>query len=363
MKKKAHSFPLELTLIIVTLMLAAIGLFFVLESSMIESINKYAEPYFFVRQQTIRLGIGLIMMLVAYLIPIKFWQKTAWVWYVLSVVLLFMVLIPGLGLKLNGARRWLSIANLSFQPIEFVKFALTLFFASWMNKHQRLGPFLFLTAIPSILVLLQPDLGSLLTVLAITFGLYFLAGGSWKNLLLILTVGVMFVILSVIFSPYRLQRLQTYLNPDTDPLGAGFHIRQITIALGNGGWFGQGLGNSQQKYLYIPEASSDSIFAIVAEEIGFIGSIFIFTLYLSYFYLAYKIIQKVKVGSFAYLVGFGIALWISCQSILNLAAIVALIPLTGLPLPFFSYGGTSLIMTLLATGVLVRIGKEADKVI
>jgi cell division protein FtsW len=191
----------------------------------------------------------------------------------------------------------------------------------------------------------------------VAVGIYFLAGAKMDFLIKLLIGGAIVLSLAVIVSPYRLKRVTTFLNPEADPLGASFHIHQITLALGNGGWFGRGLGQSRQKFSYIPEASTDSIFAIVAEEVGFIGSFFLLSLFAGYLWLSYRIWRQLEKGSFAYLLAGGIMIWIGIQICLNLAAIVALVPLTGIPLPFFSYGGTALVMVLFGTGILLGIGR------
>lgn len=343
------------TLLILTATLCGLGLFFVFEASTAESFSAYGHPYYFVKRQAMWLGIGLIGLLLSSKLPIKLWQKTSPVLYFSSLILLTLVFIPGLGLELNGAMRWIDLGPITFQPIEFAKLALISFFSSWMSQHQRLAPFIFLTAIPSLLLLLQPDMGSLLILVSICFSLFYLAGGSVKKLLPFGVGALVLLALAVVSSPYRLKRMRTYLNPNSDPLGDSFHIKQITIALGNGGWLGQGLGNSKQKHAYIPEASSDSVFAIVAEEIGFIGSSVILVLFGVYFYTAFKIAKLQKDGSFEQLIAWGILIWLGAQTLLNLAAIVALVPLTGLPLPFFSYGGTSLVMTMVGTGILLNL--------
>lgn len=352
-KKKVKGY--RTPLFILTAILCVIGLFFVFEASTAESFSTYAHPYHFVQRQAIWLGIGLVGLIIASKLPIHFWQKLAPILYVVSLILLALVFIPGLGLELNGAKRWIDLGPVTFQPIELAKLALIIFFSSWIGQHQRLGPFLFLTLLPSVLLLLQPDMGSLLILLTISFSLFYLAGGSLKKLLPFGAGVIVLLLVAVVSSPYRLKRIKTYLNPDSDPLGNSFHIKQITIALGNGGWLGQGLGNSKQKYAYIPEASSDSVFAIVAEEVGFTGSTIILGLIATYFYLVFKIAESQKSNSFEKFVAWGILIWLSGQTLLNLAAVVALVPLTGLPLPFFSYGGTSLVMALVSTGILLKL--------
>jgi len=344
-------------LLLLTLVLSIIGLFFVFEASVGEALQLLGDPYHFVRQQILHFLLGFVALGMGYLIPVAWWQKISPFAYAGGVILLLLVITPGLRTEINGAYRWLYLGGFGLQPIEAVKFAVCIFFASWMSRHQRLLPFLFLTGIPMGLVMLQPDLGSTIILLSIAFTLYFVAGGEWKAFSLISGAGIILLALLIVISPYRRERIQTFLNPESDPLGASFHIRQITLALGNGGMLGQGIGKSQQKFSYIPEASTDSIFAIVAEEVGFIGSVVIIGLFGLFIWTGYEIVTKTTQGMYAQLVGMGIVTWITAQISLNLAAVVALVPLTGVPLPFFSYGGSSLVMILFATGVLLSVSK------
>jgi cell division protein FtsW len=344
-----------------TIILSLLGLFFVFDASTVESYRAFGHQYHFLKQQSIWLVVGSIALVFGLNWPLNFWEKTAFSWYVFGIFLLILVFIPGLSLELNGAKRWIDLGFATLQPIEFFKFGLVLFFASWMHKHQKIGSFVFFTGLPALLLLFQPDLGSLLILLSIAFGMYFLAEGNLLTLTGIGLLGVALISLAIVFSPYRQKRLATFLNPESDPLGASFHIRQITLALGNGGLFGQGLGNSRQKYSYIPEASSDSIFAIVAEEIGFLGSLVLIGLFVAYVVYGYKIIKDIDKKSFMYLMGFGFLIWVCSQIILNLAAVVALVPLTGLPLPFFSSGGSSLVMVMFISGVMLNISKFSSK--
>lgn len=349
--------PYPKALFLVALLLSGLGLFFVFEASVAESFNTFGHQYHFLQRQAIGFVVGLIALGVGFFMKPSFWRRISPIGYLIGLFFLIGVFIPGISLELNGAHRWLSFGGLRLQPVELFKFMLLAFFASWMSRTQKVATFLFFTGIPALLIISQPDLGSVLVLVWIAFGLYFLAGGELKMISMLGIIGGVLVAVAILTSPYRLERLKTYLNPDLDPLGSGFHTRQITIALGNGGWFGVGLGNSRQKHAYIPEASSDSIFAIVAEEVGYVGSMFILSLYLLYFHFARKIIGVLKKGSFEFLLAWGILLWISGQTLLNLAAVVVLVPLTGLPLPFFSYGSSSLVMVLFSTGILMKLGK------
>ncbi|MFZ1721194.1 MAG: putative peptidoglycan glycosyltransferase FtsW [Microgenomates group bacterium] len=339
---------------ILVVLLCLIGLVFVFEASVAESLLTFGDQYYLVRQHLIGLGVGAIAFLIGRYLNPTIWIKLSPIIFIIGVSLLMLVLIPGLGLRLNGAQRWLSLGPITLQPVEFFKFALVAFFASWLSNHQRTIPFIFLVAIPSVLLMLQPDLGSLLLVLGIAGSMFFIAGGSIKHLLIIGAVAIPAVVLLIATSPYRLERITTFLNPESDPLGASFHIRQITLALGRGGLVGQGLGNSRQRFSYIPEASTDSIFAIVGEEFGFIGSLLIICLYLAFFTSVYKMMVHANQPQAIQLLGFGILSWLGVQVILNLGAVVGLVPLTGVPLPYFSYGRSAQIMLLLGTGIAIR---------
>ncbi|HEX9817522.1 MAG TPA: FtsW/RodA/SpoVE family cell cycle protein [Patescibacteria group bacterium] len=345
-------------LLTLTIMLAFFGLFFIFEASSSESFRLVGHQYHFLKQQAISLSLGLGALVGALILPSTWWEKTAHWWLWLGFLLLVLVLVPSFGVELNGARRWFAIQDRVFQPVEFFKLSLILFYARWLTTTPKVTTFLLLTVVFSSLLLLQPDLGSLLILLAISLGLFFLAGGRLLALAVISLAGGLLLFLLIISSTYRSQRLLTYLNPDLDPLGSGFHVRQITLALGSGGWFGVGIGNSQQKHAYIPEVSSDSIFAIIAEEVGFVGSMVIIGLLVIYLLTLYRIAISLPTGSFAQLFVFGVHLWLTSQILLNLAAVVALVPLTGLPLPFFSSGGSSLITILFVVGLSARLFRE-----
>lgn len=343
------------------LVLSLLGLLFVFEASTAEALKMVGNPFYFLQQQAIRVGLGVVALVMIQFIPIAWWQKIAPLAYGGSLLLLVAVFIPGIGLELNGASRWLSLGGFVFQPVEIAKFGVVLFFAHWLSQHQRLMPLLFLSGLPALLLMLQPDLGSTLVLLGIAFGMYFVAGGKMGKLFLA-GLGLAIVLVPLIlFSPYRRERVTTFFDPNSDPLGSSFHVRQLILALGNGGWMGQGIGNSKQKYFYIPEASSDSIFAIVAEETGFLGATGVMLLFTGYVLTASQLIQKHKAGSYAQLVGAGMLIWIALQWLLNIAAVVALVPLTGIPLPFFSYGGTAQFMILAASGMIWQLRKVSQK--
>jgi len=360
MQKKGLPLPKWVLLLILIIILSLLGTLFVFEASTAESYAIFGTQYHFLYQHVLGLGLGIVAVLIGFFLPSKLWIKFGPVMYIIGLLLVLLTLIPGIGLDLNGARRWISIGGLRFQSVEFLKFGVIAYYASWMQQHQKLGPFLFLTAIPTVLIMLQPDLGSMLLVVAIAFSMFFLAGGNTKHFTILGAIGIPLVLAAIVLSPYRMRRLTTFLNPESDPLGASFHIRQITLALGRGGLWGQGIGNSNQKYSYIPEASTDSIFAIIAEEVGFLGALGIILLLSFFLYAAYTSVRATDVSPADKLSGLGLVFWVGLQMLLNLSAVVALIPLTGMPLPFFSYGRSSQVMLLFSSGILLRLGRKAS---
>jgi cell division protein FtsW len=353
-KTRPHRWQLTSShaLLVLSTLLSLLGLVFIFDASLAESFTMTGDPYALVIQQARWLAVGFLSMIVVSRVPGKWWQKIAPLVYFVGLGLLILVAIPGVGTVYNGARRWLSVGGQSFQPVELFKFSMVIFFSDWLTRHQRIKPFLLLTAIPVGLLLAQPDLGSALIVLGIAFGMYFVAGADLKVFGGVALVGIIAISLLIATSEYRLRRVTTYLNPEEDRLGAGFHIHQITLALGNGGWLGQGIGQSRQKFSYIPEPSTDSIFSIIAEEVGFLGGTAMVALFAAFCWFGSRVIATNPPGSYQSLLGTGMLMWIMSQTLLNLAAVVALVPLTGLPLPFISYGGTALVMLLTATGVL-----------
>lgn len=349
------------SLFIITLLLCSLGLLFVFDASVAEAYATFQNQYYFLQQHAIWLGVGLFTMTIGYLTPIALWKKCSILLFAGGLMLLVGVFIPGIGRNLNGANRWIYLGDFGFQPVEPMKFALIAFFSSWLIKHQRFLPFILTTGITALLVILQPDLGSLLVLSSIAVGLYFIAGGKMRYVFGIGIIGLSFLTVAVITSAYRMERVRTFFNPELDPLGTGFHVRQITLALGRGGMLGQGIGNSRQKFSYIPEASTDSIFAIIAEEVGFVGSTVLIALFGWFFSIILRIIAHTKPHTFEHLLAWGIFFWLAIQTLLNLAAVVVLVPLTGIPLPFFSYGGTSLVMLLFTIGILLRISKQYNE--
>lgn len=276
-----------------------------------------------------------------------------------SIVLLVAVLIPGIGQTVGGARRWIDLGFFSIQPSEIVKLAVILYLSSWFihKEKQRFLSFFGLLAVIISLIMLQPDMGTAIIVFSIFIIMYFLSGYKLQYLLLLIPASAVGFFILVTSSTYRMKRFLAYLNPDLDPLGITYHVKQILISLSSGGLFGRGLSASRQKYQFLPEAHTDSIFAIIGEEIGFIGAAFIISIYMLLLYKAYTVAKHAP-DLFGKFLGGAIFSVLGLQIVINLGAIVGLIPLTGVPLPFISYGGSSLLVFFSLMGILANIGKR-----
>ena len=336
-----------------------LGLVFVFEASSVSAARTFGDQYHFLKDQTIWLGLGFISLSF-----FSFFDYHRLYYFALPIIgaiiiLLLLVFLPGLGVKALGAHRWLNFGPIVLQPAEFTKLGLTIYLAAWFSVKERgrFWAFLILIGIIVGLVVLEPDLGTAIIISLTAICLYFVSGAPlWHFAILapLFTAGGFFL---AIFSPYRFRRLTSFINPDLDPLGASYHIRQVLLALGSGGLFGVGLGKSLEKFDYLPEATTDSIFAIIGEEIGFFGASMIILLFLFILWRGIKI-AKFAPDRFGFLLAYGICSWIGLQAMVNLGAMVALIPLTGVPLPFISYGGSNLIATLTGVGILLNISKQ-----
>lgn len=275
----------------------------------------------------------------------------------MSLFSLGLVLIPGLGTKVLGAQRWLSLGIFRFQPAELAKLAFVLYLAAFMSQKKSLWPFLILLTVLIGLTIAEPDLGTAVIIAATGLVVYFASGAPLIWIGLIGIIGLIGGLGLIFSSTYRKERILTFINPARDPLGASYHIHQILLALGSGGLLGLGLGQSRQKYEYLPAAATDSIFAIIAEELGFVGAVGVVIIFLLLIWRGFKIAKEAP-DKFGSLLATGIISWIGFQTLINLSAIVALVPLTGVPLPFISYGGSSLVLIMTASGILVNISKQ-----
>jgi cell division protein FtsW len=339
---------------------ALFGLLMIYDASVPESLLTFGHPWYYALRHAVWVVLGIGIFTIASFVPRSILKQLAPLIFFGAVVLLVAVLIPGIGSRLQGAQRWILLGPIPLQPAEISKLAVILFFSSWLEKHQRTGPFLFFTCLVTGLVLLQPNMSTTVLLGGIATTLYFLAGGKMKFLSVFGAIAVVLIGILILAAPYRRDRLMTFLNPASDPLGNSYHIRQITLALGRGGVMGQGIGLSKQKQQYIPEAANDSIFAIYAEETGYVGSLVLlgaFGLLLATgWYIA-----TIQPDTFSFLVAAGITTWLGLQILFNLAAMVALMPLTGVPLPLISYGGSALLSVMAGLGILLGLLRSAQE--
>ncbi len=348
--------------------LTLFGVLMISSAGIVYADVRFDDPYFFFKRQLIGVVLGFIAMFVLSRVDYHIYRKLSVPIFVVAVFLLVLVLIPGIGTGAYGANRWIGIGPMSFQPSELMKIALIIYVAAWCagkgediitNIKEGLGSFLAIVAAACGLVLLQPDVGTTAMLVFIAVGIFFLAGGRISHIALIGAMGVVALIGLIIAAPYRMARFTAFINPDADPQGTGYQVQQAMIAIGSGGLLGLGLGHSKQKGLYLPEPVGDSIYAIIAEELGLIGAVAVVVLFALFAWRGMRIAKKAP-DTFGSLVAGGITIWIVGQAIMNIAAITSLMPLTGIPLPFISYGGTSVVFTLASVGILLNISKQAD---
>lgn len=326
-------------------------------ASVVQAQNLFGDKFFFARQQLMWTIIGIFVFLLAVKIPYAFWAKIATPLFILTILFLSLVLTPWLGTSALGAKRWITIFGFNFQPSELAKLSLILFGAKLLDKKGKFLVFLASTILVCALVILEPDLGTSIIIATISATLLFVWGVPVILFILILPIlmGLLFLIIS--FSSYRKERFLQFLGGVLDPLAGSYHVKQVILALSSGGLLGVGLGQSRQKFLFLPEVTTDSIFGVMAEEIGFVGVVILIGTFIFLIGKILSIARHVE-DNFAKLVVFGVGIWIGFQAFVNIAGVSATIPLTGVPLPFFSYGGSSLVITLLALGIVVNISQS-----
>lgn len=308
--------------------------------------------------------MGAIACFVAYKIPYKFWQKYSFWIFILSVISALLVFIPGVGMCHGGACRWVNVFGFSFQPLEFLKIGFIIYFAAWI-AHVKDGvqtfksglmPLLILLSVIGSILLKQPDTDSFVIITLVGLAMYIVGGGRWRHMFLIGGIGLVCVAGLFFVRPYLLDRLNTFMHPELDPLGSSYQIQQSLIAVGSGEIFGRGLGQSVQKFKFLPESVGDAIFPIAAEEFGFVGSVFIILLFVFFLLRGLKLAKQTP-DVFSRLLVIGIVILITVQSFLNIAAMIGVIPVSGSPLIFFSQGGTALFFTMAEIGILINISK------
>jgi len=347
-------------LLILSFLLSLLGIFILYESSTYTALLSVGDKYYYARNQAVWFVIGAVACIIVSKLDYKIYYKLALPGLLVSLVLLFLVFIPGIGLELKGAHRWINFGFTVVQPSELLKITLTLYLAAWLSSKEkaRLFAFLLLLGLSVALVIIEPDMGTG-TIIAITATtVYFLSGAPIRDMILIIGGMIGAGLALVQIAPYRVARLTSFQNFDVNNLStASYHIRQILVALGAGGLFGVGFGNSVQKYAYLPESTTDSIFAIFAEEAGFAGSALLVIAFIAFIFTGFYIASKSQ-DLFGKLLAAGIVTFIGIQAFINMASQAVLMPLTGVPLPFISYGGSSLIINLVSVGILLSIARR-----
>lgn len=349
--------------------LSVFGLIALTSASAAIGIERFGDNYFFIKRQLLY-GIfpGTVAFLFFSKVHYQTLKKHASFIYVFCLALLILVLIPGVGSSFDtGARSWLVLGGVSFQPAEFAKLGLIIFLAAYLaKKGKAIQEFqsgflvaLALGAIPIALVIFQPDIGTVAILFVILFGLLFVGEVRLGYLGILAVAGGLLFVAMIVVAPYRTARLTTFLHPELDPQGIGYQINQSLIAIGSGGVFGLGLGHSRQKFQYLPEVHADSIFAVIAEELGFVMTLG-FLVLLALIAKRGFLIAKYAPDMFGRILVSGIMIWFLAQSFLNIGAMVGILPLTGVPLPFVSHGGTALAIALAAAGIVVNVSKHAS---
>lgn len=349
---------------ITTILLLLVG-FFVFSSASLGLLARENASYTLVVLKQIGvIGIGLVALLGTMKIPYTLWKKYAFALLIVSLVVTALVFVPNLGFGHNGAVRWISLGFTTFQPAELLKIAAVIYMAAWFAKYKDkiqtfnygLLPFTILTGIIAILLLKQPDTGTFAVIFASLLSMYIIAGAHWKHLAIIITVAVLGLGIIIFTRPYVMSRITTFLNPENDSLGAGYQIQQALIAIGSGGAWGKGFGQSIQKFNFLPEPIGDSIFAVAAEEFGFLGISIILTLFIFFALRAFKISSNAGTV-FGGLAASGLVILILAGTFMNITSMLGLMPLTGVPLSFISHGGTALLFNLVAVGIILNISR------
>lgn len=356
-------------LLFVATLLVCLGTVMVFSASMVLSELKFHDTFYFLKRQLVYVGIGFTALFIASKFPYRALAKFAGPLLFLSIVMLAAVLVPGVGVKVYGARRWLSIGGFSFQPSDIAKLAVIIYMAkSLSERHAILDdfwngvmPHLMIAGVVGALIIKEPDMGTCMIVLGLVFFMLFAAGTPFRTMGLMLCGAVLLFAVFVFLEPYRMRRFTAFLNPLDDLRGSDYQSWQSMLALGTGGSTGLGLAQSRQKFLYLPQPHTDFIFAIIGEELGFLGCAGVVLCFLVLGIRGFRIACRCQ-SLFGSLVAFGITSQILLQAFLNMGVVIGLTPVTGVPLPFISYGGTSLLIGLAGVGVLLNISATPPRV-
>lgn len=358
---------IRINLFTVSVVLICIGIVMIYSASSIYSLERYKDGFFFLKRHVSFLVIGLLLAFSVMCVDYRNLRKWARPLLVVSIILLVLVLIPGIGREVSGARRWFRYKIFSFQPSELANMALIIYIADFITRKsdvikQFLKGFLppiCVLGLCALLILMQPDLGTTLAIGSVVFVMLFVAGARGMYLLSILLASLPMLCILIFSVPYRRARILAFLNPWADPRGSGFQIIQSQIALGSGGIFGVGLGHSKQKLFYLPAAHTDFIFSIIGEELGLLGTVGVIILFMLFIQQGIKIIKNAP-DKFGYFLALGLVLMVSIKAIINIGVSCGVLPTKGLPLPFISYGGTSFIFDMVSVGILINIARTGE---
>lgn len=360
--KKISTGKFDIVLFGLTLALTLFGLLMVFDASSVIAFNLFGDKFSYIKNQLAWSALGFIALFLFYRIDYHKLYNLALPLLVTALLLLVLVFVPGIGSGAKGANRWVDFGFFNLQPAEFVKLGLSIYLAAWFSHKEKGRFFSFLLLMGAILflVMLEPDMGTATIILFESAIVYFLSGGNVLQFLVGAPIVAVIGFFYILMEPYRLHRLTSFLNLGNSLDSTSYHVKQILIALGSGGIFGLGIGNSIQKYAYLPENVTDSIFPIIAEEFGLIGSVVLIVVFASLIWRGIFIAGKAKDG-FGKLLAGGIIGFIGMQVLVNLGSMTALFPLTGVPLPFISYGGSALVIDMASIGILLNISKQASR--
>ncbi|MDD3341506.1 MAG: stage V sporulation protein E [Bacilli bacterium] len=356
---------IDILLVIGIILLSLFGLLMIYSASYVWADYKFNDPYKFIKNQGLFFIIGVFLMFLISKIDYHLYYKKAHVFLIACFILLVLVLIPGVGTIRNGSRSWFGIGSFGIQPSEFMKLALIIFTSKYLCMKEKqmhlvikgVFPILGLSLLVFGLIMLQPDFGTGMIILMTIVGMLFVGGVPINFFLKVGLVGGAGIVGLILSAPYRLERILSFMNPWKDPLGSGFQIIQSLYAIGPGGLFGMGLGGSRQKHFYLPEPQTDFIFSIISEEFGFLGIVIVTSLFLLIIWKGFSLARN-STDLFSKYLCFGITFGLAFQTILNLMVVVGLIPVTGVTLPFLSYGGSSLLITLASMGILLNVSRH-----
>ena|SRR3989344_1141355 len=363
---KSQKTKMDWLLVAATGALVSAGLVAIYDASVVSAFRDFSDRFYYLKNQLAWAAVGSVALILLSFFDYHKILKLAPIIFLLSLILLSAVLVPFIGTEILGARRWINIAGFSFQPSEFAKLT-TIFYSTYMmakfEKHKipifdSLLVYFLPVFLPAILVIFQPDLGTALIFVALALAVYFVGNGPLWHFLVFIPPILAATIGAIMLEPYRFERVKSFIDPSYDPQGASYQISQIIIALASGGLLGVGLGGARSKFEFIPEVHNDAIFAVIVEELGFLGALVLISLFL--FLIARTInVAKLAKDYEGRLLAIALTSLIAIQILFNLASIVALVPLTGIPLPFISYGGSSLFVTLAAIGILLNIRRQS----